>query len=68
VLLSRAQTHHYLFVTCWAARDFDELWQTFPEAVKDLGALWRDTGLIDEAGKSRPAYATWKGWLSRPRE
>jgi hypothetical protein len=68
VLLSRAQAHRYLFVTYWAARDFDELWKTFPEAVKDLGALWRDTGLIDEAGRPRPAYKTWKGWFSKPRE
>ena len=68
VLLSRAQAHHYLFVTYWAARDFDELWKTFPDAVKDLGALWRDTGLIDEAGQPRPASATWKSWLARSRQ
>ncbi len=68
VLLSRAQAHHYRFVTYWTARDFDELWKTFPEAVKDLGALWRDTGLIDEAGQPRPAFETWKGWLGKPRE
>jgi Glycosyl hydrolase family 53 len=66
VLLSRAQAHHYLFVTYWTARDFDELWKTFPESVKDLGALWRDTGLIDEAGRPRPAYETWKLWLAKP--
>ena len=68
VLLSRAQAHHYRFVTYWAARDFDELWKTFPDAVKDLGALWRDTGLIDQAGQPRPAYETWREWLSKPRE
>jgi hypothetical protein len=67
-LLSRAQAHRYRFVTWWTARDFDELWRTFPEAVKDLGALWRDTGLIDQAGQPRPAYETWKGWLGKPRE
>jgi Glycosyl hydrolase family 53 len=67
-LLSRAQAHHYLFVTYWTARDFDELWKTFPESVKDLGALWRDTGLINEAGRPRPAYETWKLWLAKPRE
>ena len=67
-LLSRAQAHRYRFVTWWTARDFDELWRTFPESVKDLGALWRDTGLIDQAGQPRPAYETWKGWLGKPRE
>jgi hypothetical protein len=44
------------------------LWKTFPESVKDLGALWRDTGVIDEAGRPRPAYQTWKLWLAKPRE
>jgi len=67
-LLSRAQAHRYRFVAWWTARDFDELWRTFPESVKDLGALWRDTGLIDQAGQPRPAYETWKGWLGKPRE
>jgi hypothetical protein len=66
VLLSQAQVHHYLFVTYWTARDFDELWKTFPESVKDLGTLWRDTGLIDEAGRPRPAYEMWKLWLAKP--
>jgi hypothetical protein len=65
-LLARAQTDHYLFVTWWAARDFDALWKTFPESAQDLGALWRDTGLLDEAGQSRPAAAVWQAWFSRP--
>ena len=68
VLLSQAQAHRYRFVTYWTARDFDELWKTFPESVKDLGALWRDTGLIDQAGQPRPAYQTWQEWLGKPRE
>ena len=66
VLLDQAQAHHYLFVTYFTARDFDELWKTFPSAVKDLGAIWRDTGLVDESGKPRPAYQTWKHWLATP--
>ncbi len=68
VLLARAQTRHYLFVTWWAARDFDELWRTFPDAVKDLGALWRDTGLVDEAAKPRPAFEVWRRWFTQLRE
>jgi len=59
-LLDQARTHHYLFVTYWACKDFDELWQTFPDAVKDLGRLWRDTGLVDENNRERPACATWR--------
>src|SRR5262245_11419181 len=65
-LLKRAQSDRYLFVTWFASKDFDELWATFPETVKDLGRLWRDTGLVDEKGKERPALGTWKKELGRP--
>jgi hypothetical protein len=65
-LLKRAQADRYLFVTWYASKDFDDLWATFPESVKDLGRLWRDTGLVDEKGKERPGLATWKKELGRP--
>ncbi|SMG42031.1 Glycosyl hydrolase family 53 [Marivirga sericea] len=59
-LLTQAQIHDYEYVIWWAHRDFDELWETFPEEVKDLGRIWRDTGLLDEEGRERPSYETWK--------
>src|SRR5262245_26574531 len=65
-LLKRAQVDRYLFVTWFASKDFDELWATFPDAVKDIGRLWRDTGLVDEKGKERPALGTWKKEPGRP--
>ncbi len=58
-LLTNAQENNYLFVIWWAHRDFDTLWETFPEEVKDLGKLWRDTGLLDEGGKERKAFSSW---------
>lgn len=58
-LLKNAQDNNYKFVIWWTHRDFDELWETFPEELKDLGKLWRDTGLLDENGKERPAFQTW---------
>ncbi len=58
-LLINAQEQNYEFIIWWAHRDFDELWETFPEEVKDLGKLWRDTGLLDEDGESREAYDSW---------
>lgn len=64
-LLENAQKQDYEFVIWWAHRDFDELWETFPEELKDLGKLWRDTGLLDENGKERVAYSTWKMVLDK---
>ena len=59
-LLKNAQEHNYKFVIWWSHRDFDTLWETFPEELKDLGKLWRDTGLLNENGKERIAYETWQ--------
>jgi len=61
-LLQHAQDQNYEFVTWWAHRDFDALWETFPSEVKDIGQLWRDTGLLDETGKERASYTTWRHW------
>jgi hypothetical protein len=59
-LLLNAYNHNYKFIIWWAYRDYDELWATFPPEFQDIGKLWRDTGLLDENGKERPAYAVWK--------
>lgn len=59
-LLSNAETNEYQFIIWWAHRDYDALWETFPEDIKDLGQIWRDTGLLNEDGVERPAFETWK--------
>ncbi len=59
-LLLNAQVNEYLFIIWWSHRDYDRLWEIFPEEVKDIGKLWRDTGLIDENGDERIAYRTWE--------
>ncbi|MEX2379225.1 MAG: hypothetical protein WD530_00660 [Vicingaceae bacterium] len=64
-LLINAYRQDYEFVIWWAHRDYDELWQTFPPELKDLGSLWRDTGILDEKGDPRPAYETWTAILKR---
>ena len=64
-LLTNAQDNNYLFVIWWAHRDFDTLWETFPEEVKDLGKLWRDTGLLDEGGKEREAFKSWSAAFAK---
>lgn len=64
-LLANAQEQNYEFVIWWAHRDYDALWETFPEALKDVGKIWRDTGLLDENGNERLAIQTWKTNLSK---
>lgn len=55
-----AYSRNYLFYIWWAHRDYDELWNTLPPDLKDLGQVWRDTGILDENGNERPAYQSWK--------
>jgi len=64
-LLTNAQIQNYEFVIWWAHRDFDALWKTFPEEVKDLGKLWKDTGLLDENNNKLLSYTTWKTVLNK---
>ncbi|WP_420583246.1 glycosyl hydrolase 53 family protein [Reichenbachiella sp.] len=62
-LIENAHTRDYEFIIWWAHRDFDALWETFPEEVKDLGQVWRDTGLLSETGTERPAFSIWTNSL-----
>ncbi len=59
-LLLNAYRHNYKFVIWWSYRDYDKLWNTFPADIQDIAKIWRDTGLLDENGKKRPAYNIWK--------
>ncbi len=34
----------------------------------DLFGLWEDTGLLNEAGKERPAYQSWLQWINKQRK
>ncbi|HMQ06308.1 MAG TPA: hypothetical protein PKC30_03355 [Saprospiraceae bacterium] len=59
VLLTNAHQNNYEFVIWWTHRDFDELLETFPADQREIGRIWRDTGLIDEKGNERPAFEVW---------
>ena len=63
-LIENAENKDYEFIIWWAHRDYDALWATFPDDVKDLGQVWRDTGLLDEDGVERPAYSVWSSQLN----
>lgn len=62
-LIENAENHNYEFIIWWAHRDYDALWETFPDDIKDLGQIWRDTGLLDENGSERPAFMVWSNHL-----
>jgi len=64
-LLLNAYNQHYEFIIWWAYRDYDKLWETFPSKYKDVGKLWRNTGLLDENGTERPSFTIWKEILEK---
>jgi len=59
-LLSNAQIENYLYIIWWAHRDYNELWDTFPDDVKDLGKLWISTGIVNEDGQEKEAFSSWQ--------
>lgn len=59
-LLINAHNKQYKFVIWWAHRDYDALWETFPDEVKDLGKIWRNTGLKDKNGNERKSMRLWR--------
>jgi hypothetical protein len=64
-LLNNAQAKDYEFVIWWSHRDYDELWKSFPAEVKNIGKIWRDTGLLDEDGNRRIALDSWEKALNQ---
>jgi len=64
-LLTNAQDENYEYVIWWTHRDYEPLWETFPENLKDLGALWLSNGILDEDGSEKEAYSSWEGAFSK---
>ena len=64
-LLLNAYLKNYKFVIWWAYRDYDKLWEIFPDQYKDVGKIWLNTGLVDKNGTARPAYTVWKEVLNK---
>lgn len=64
-LFLNADAQDYEIIIWWAHRDYDALWESFPDEVKDVGQIWRDTGLLDQEGGERPAFNSWQTVLSK---
>ncbi len=63
-LFENAKEQNYKFISWWAHRDYDALWETFPPDLLDVGQLWRNTGLLDESGNERLSKTTWTNNLN----
>ncbi len=63
-LLDYAQEREMVFVVNFILHDYDALWEKVGST--DFAAIWRDTGLYDEDGSTRPALDVWRAALARP--
>lgn len=61
-----AQTHKTDFVIWFLHRDYDAMWGKIKDSVPEAFKAWQDCGLLDEAGKARPAHATWQRYFAIP--
>lgn len=53
----------------FCSKDYDKAVETMKTMgnYQDLFALWKDIGLYDQTGRSRPAFNIWKEWKSKTR-
>ena len=65
-LLGFAQKHDTRFVISFVSRDYDALWEKIKNTSPEVFMAWRDCGLVDEAGKPRPALAVWDRYFHMP--
>jgi len=65
-IFALAQEKRFLFVIDFIHQDYDRLWERIEASSPELFMSWRDCGLLDEAGKSRPALELWRRWLAMP--
>jgi hypothetical protein len=64
ILLTESQSLGAAFINWFTVVDYDALWVTLGNSP--VAALWRDTGLFDEALAERPALGIWRAWRDVP--
>ena len=62
-LLEQADQREFAFVINFVLRDYDALWVAI--GGPEWAIVWRDTGVYDENGVSRPALDLWRDALDR---
>src|SRR4051812_328272 len=65
-LLAFARKHETRFVISDLHRDYDALWEKIKDTAPEASLSWRDCGLLDDDGRSRPAYRAWERSLALP--
>lgn len=65
-LLALAQKRDFAFVVSFVHQDYDALWERIKGSSPELFMAWRDCGLLDEAGRPRPAYTVWRDCFRLP--
>lgn len=65
-LLGLAQKRKFAFVVSFIHQDYDALWDRIKGTAPELFMAWRDCGLLDEKGHTRPAYKIWKDYFDLP--
>ena len=63
-LLTAANEETVEFVVWFFIQDFDDLWKNVL-SEDPVAAIWRDTGLYDENGETRPGLDVWEEWRAR---
>lgn len=63
---------HAAFAIWFVPRDYDATVAALkqfgaPAEVVQLFEVWKDNGLVDQDGKERKSFQTWKTWLERQR-
>lgn len=67
-LLNIAQQHKFEFVISFVHQDYDALWEKIEKISPELFKAWRDCGLLDQDGQTRPAFWIWKSYYKLPRK
>ena len=65
-LLELAERRKFPFVVLFIHQDYDQLWEAIKGSTPEFFMAWRDCGLLDEAGKERPAFRVWRDYFERP--
>jgi len=63
-LLHFAQTNDTEFVIWFIHRDYDPMWEKIRAHAPEAHGAWRDSGLMDETGKTRPAMLAWEKYFN----
>lgn len=65
-LIRFADSRDCRFVIWFLHQDYDRMWDKIRDFSPEAFMAWRDNGLLNEAGETRPALGTWNEAFARP--